>query len=643
MMIPCARTIFFLLLLLANAGRAAAQCPPNIGFEAGDFSNWKAYTGTVDVATGIRLSEVTPTNNRHTLMRGINPGLDPYGHFPRRCPNGGGVSVQLGNRLRGAQAEGLSYTFQVPANQDTFTLTYFYAVVFQNPDHMAAEQPRFQVWATDVSVAQRMTCASFDFVASGSIPGFHQSSVDSMVFYKDWTPASLQFLGRAGHTIRLDFRTADCTRGGHFGYAYVDVANSCSNVAAAAPICGNDSVLVLNAPFGFESYTWFDSSFGRTVGTGQTVSVSPVPAGVRYYWVDVVPYPGYGCRDTMKALVTREPVPDTPRGPRDLYFCVNQPPTSLRAQSDDGAVLIWYVSPTATVGSPVPPAPNTTVLGADTFWVSQKVLFGCESARRMIVVHVVPPPQIDLQWDDSCARRTITFRAAEVNGGPISSWEWLNDDREREEGPPERRFNFARGGSYAVTLVATSPNGCEVTRSELVQIYDILPMRPVDTLAAIGQEVRLNGSGGGGPGTRYQWSPATGLLSDTAALAVALAPDDQSYTLYARTPEGCEARSQARIRRMAGPELYVPNAFTPNRDRRNDLLRVIPVGISAFHYFSIYDRNGVLVFQTTDPNVGWDGRFKGREFGTATFVYVAEATDYLGRLLFRKGTVALIR
>ncbi|MGM3151233.1 hypothetical protein, partial [Escherichia coli] len=82
----------------------------------------------------------------------------------------------------------------------------------------------------DVLTGVPINCASFDYVASGGIPGFETSLNSIDVLYKDWTPAALQFAGLGGRQVRLEFKTADCTLGGHFGYAYVDVSTGCSNI-----------------------------------------------------------------------------------------------------------------------------------------------------------------------------------------------------------------------------------------------------------------------------------------------------------------------------------------------------------------------------------------------------------------------------
>jgi gliding motility-associated-like protein len=91
------------------------------------------------------------------------------------------------------------------------------------------------------------------------------------------------------------------------------------------------------------------------------------------------------------------------------------------------------------------------------------------------------------------------------------------------------------------------------------------------------------------------------------------------------------------------PQVFVPTAFTPNGDGRNDRIRPIAVGIKKIEYFSVFNRWGQLVFHTTVNGEGWDGRIKGKEQGTAVFVWIVKAVDYLGNEFFAKGTVTLIR
>jgi gliding motility-associated-like protein len=91
------------------------------------------------------------------------------------------------------------------------------------------------------------------------------------------------------------------------------------------------------------------------------------------------------------------------------------------------------------------------------------------------------------------------------------------------------------------------------------------------------------------------------------------------------------------------PTIFVPTAFTPNDDGLNDTVYPICVGIKKINYFSIYNRWGELVFTTTQDRHGWDGKIAGKPQGSAVFVWMVSAIDYLGVPVFLKGTVALIR
>jgi gliding motility-associated-like protein len=89
--------------------------------------------------------------------------------------------------------------------------------------------------------------------------------------------------------------------------------------------------------------------------------------------------------------------------------------------------------------------------------------------------------------------------------------------------------------------------------------------------------------------------------------------------------------------------IYVPKVFTPNGDGTNDVLKPILVGISSFHYFSVYNRWGNLLFTTQDPNSGWDGRVRGVPQPVETYLWIAEGVDMKGKKVIQKGMVSLIR
>ena len=85
---------------------------------------------------------------------------------------------------------------------------------------------------------------------------------------------------------------------------------------------------------------------------------------------------------------------------------------------------------------------------------------------------------------------------------------------------------------------------------------------------------------------------------------------------------------------------FVPSAFTPNSDGINDIFRVKGENLQDFKML-VYDRWGQLIFESTNPNEGWDGTFKGNPVQTGTYAYQITAKNLGGKKL--TGGVTLVR
>jgi gliding motility-associated-like protein len=334
-----------LCLSVLAVSSALAQCPPNIGFEEGSFNHWECHAGAIDTVGGITVGASGPMGDRHTILKkSAKQELDFYGKFPVNCPNGSGYSIRLGNNSVGAEAEAVSYTFKIPAGQDVFSLIYNYAVVFQNPGHSPAEQPKFTAKVYDVTSGKYITCSSFDFTASGDLPGFE--SVGDNVLYKPWSAVTIKLAGYAGKTIRLEFTTNDCTKGGHFGYAYLDIDENCTSPIQGNTYCLDAKSVNLVAPFGYKEYRWYDSAFNKTLGTSNTLSISPLPSPGTKYALEVFPYPGSGCVDTLYTIAAVAPVPLNFSLAPSVETCapgtINLQDAKLRQGSSAGLTFSYY-------------------------------------------------------------------------------------------------------------------------------------------------------------------------------------------------------------------------------------------------------------------------------------------------------------
>jgi gliding motility-associated-like protein len=210
----------------------------------------------------------------------------------------------------------------------------------KNPNHLPHQQPRFRARIIDVNSGSEINCVSFDFIASGSLPGFKTSSINKDVIYKDWTPITINLGEYAGKAIKLEFITSDCTPGRDFGYAYIDIMSNCGNPLAYASQCDTDNFLTLVAPEGFQGYSWYmNNDYSTPISTQMNYKVTPVPAAATSYSLVIHPYPGFGCVDTFSAPVKWQPKPAFEAGPDRQILCNEL--IQLGATSNPGNSYSW--------------------------------------------------------------------------------------------------------------------------------------------------------------------------------------------------------------------------------------------------------------------------------------------------------------
>ncbi|RYZ20233.1 MAG: gliding motility-associated C-terminal domain-containing protein, partial [Chitinophagaceae bacterium] len=257
-------------------------------------------------------------------------------------------------------------------------------------------------------------------------------------------------------------------------------------------------------------------------------------------------------------------------------------------------------------------------------------------------VRTVPYPQISIMGDTLiCFRASVQLQAS--HDGTSFEWNpktWLTNANTLTPTarPPDTTV-------YVLT-VRDSLSGCPKPSFDTV-VVNVTPRIYAsagnDTSVVVGQPLQLLATGG----VRYQWTPGTGLnFTDTASPVgyYDIDPENIQYLVRVYDQYNCVDSARVRVRVFrTEPSIFVPTAFTPNADGKNDVVRPIAVGMRTIRWFRIFNRWGQLVFETTVNGAGWDGRIKGKEQNTEVYVWVCEAEDFRGNRYFRKGTVTLIR
>lgn len=150
-------------------------------------------------------------------------------------------------------------------------------------------------------------------------------------------------------------------------------------------------------------------------------------------------------------------------------------------------------------------------------------------------------------------------------------------------------------------------------------------------------------------GYSYQWAPTAGVSNPTAA-STTITPPNFGLNIYTVTiSNGACVRTDTIYivtqEYVCGSEnLFVPNAFNPNSTVGNELFKVRGDNLEQF-YFTVYNRWGEKMFETTDPNQGWDGTDPetGVLCNPDVYVYYVEATCVDGEEIFVEGNVSLLR
>jgi len=196
-------------------------------------------------------------------------------------------------------------------------------------------------------------------------------------------------------------------------------------------------------------------------------------------------------------------------------------------------------------------------------------------------------------------------------------------------------------------LSVTDANNCTSLQPATVTVHVTPPAALTagnDTSVLTGQPLQLQAVDINNSGfTSYNWTPADGLNNPSIANPITTLTTSTIYTVNAQTPAGCEATATLNVKVYYAIGLFLPNAFTPNGDGHNDILKVIPYGIRQLRYFAIYNRWGGRIFYTENPSQGWDGSINGEPQPSGTYVWTAAGIVLNGQFLERKGSVLLIR
>lgn len=253
----------------------------------------------------------------------------------------------------------------------------------------------------------------------------------------------------------------------------------------------------------------------------------------------------------------------------------------------------------------------------------------------------VPNPQLLTRDTNICENKTLML---EARGGDAYQWY-------------ENGFNPATTlsctncptpvasptGPTTYTVVISDNYGCADTFSVSLQVtpYPDLVATPPDTTIKYGQSVQLEASGS----DTYFWSPVGTLNNASISSPIATPHESTDYIVigYPKANGNCYSMDTVRVTIDFKDNLFIPSAFSPNGDGRNDVFHVVNLSFQKLQEFRVYNRWGQEIFRTNDPRKGWDGNLGGKPQDVGVYNYLIRVSIPDGTVQTYTGNVTLTR
>lgn len=260
-------------------------------------------------------------------------------------------------------------------------------------------------------------------------------------------------------------------------------------------------------------------------------------------------------------------------------------------------------------------------------------------------VHEYPVVAFTADSSSECDAFKIRFRNNSIYDGG-SAFAWTFGDSATSNQPSPIHW-YTVNGLYNVSLTITTPFGCASSDSSEIDIVRYPdPVAKFTTESNIenvfaGPIVFINQSENA---NRYLWDFGDQSGStDVNPTHDYREPGYYKISLTAFNPANCEHKE---IREVTVAPMFIPSAFTPNGDGRND---VFPTGLPAdmdvnSYEINIYNRWGQRIFHSDNPMIGWTGvDADGAKAASGSYVYEMKIADRLNKAFSFKGNLNLMR
>jgi len=399
---------------------------------------------------------------------------------------------------------------------------------------------------------------------------------------------------------------------------------------------GGQAVIGPTNPNPTFTYTWIPANFL----SGTNVPNPMYTAGTDIDYILLAEHGG--CTDTLFQSV--QVISLELNVPADMTICDATGVDLTAIWQPSTAGIIWSDTPNFSNVLNEGPQDATITVSPEspTTYYAQVSLGNCTETASVLVNLVSSQTQI-LGDFIACEGDTISLFVLDPNNSFVYTW---SPALGVISGQGTGSIQAVVTEDIVFGVVSETPEGCTSLDEVLIEVStltaDQLTAFAQPPIIVIGQSSQLQVDPAG---YNYQWSPVETLTGANTSNPIAQPLETTTY--YVTVADGdCHFSTSLTLRVedfvCGPPSIYVPNAYTPNGDGRNDVLAVRGNNLTDV-YLAIFDRWGEKVYETTVVNVGWDGTFRGRSLDPDVYVYYLRALCAGGQEYEEQGNITLIR
>ncbi len=261
------------------------------------------------------------------------------------------------------------------------------------------------------------------------------------------------------------------------------------------------------------------------------------------------------------------------------------------------------------------------------------------TASDTSTVNFTPYIPMQLVFNDDttiCGSNSLMLHAIVANGLPPYIYHWTPNISNQDTVTIAPNIT----SSYSVKIT----DGCAYSKSDTVKVTVYPIFADFQTAFVTNQTVAFNNLSLGAVSYFWSFGDLSNDSTSTLQSPEHYYPTEGTYRvmLVATNQNGCKDTAYKTVTILPDFYFYTPNAFTPNKNGKNDLFTGYGAGIKSYR-MRIFNRWGQLLFESTDINNGWDGTYKGQDSVNDVYVCVFDLESMRGKQIRRIESVTLVR